>query len=222
MSVVARFVRSAGAPGNVGTLIVRADGPIRDLDRLLAEPGHWRHARGGRLSVTGYIAPEAEVFAPRGLNPDMFFASVRISDHQNNALAVADREVDVASNNHPDINLFRRHFPRDAAQFKVIWRSPLIPACVLVVRDTLTDPLRSQLIGFIRKYGKSPGAAGDQERARMAEIPDLGGFAIADNSLLQPFVNLDFKLLREQARHGQWVSEQARQARLTKVEHEHR
>ena len=222
MGVVAQFVRSDGARGNVAMLIVRSDSSIHTLKDLLAKPNHWRYARGEPLSVTGYVAPEAEVFALRGLNSDTFFASVRIGNHQNNALAVVNGEVDVATNNNPDIDLFGRNFPNEAAQIRVIWRSSLIPSGVLVVRDSMPEPLRSQLIAFVRGYGHSPGAAGERERANLARIPDLAGFASADNNVLQPFVDLEFQLLREQAQYGRWVNEQARDRRLKQIDVDYR
>ncbi len=76
MQVFAQFVRNDGARGNIGMLVVRGDSPIHSLADLLAKPGHWRYARSEHLSVTGYVVPEADVFAPRGLNSDTFFASV--------------------------------------------------------------------------------------------------------------------------------------------------
>lgn len=222
MSVVAQFVRNDGAKGNVAMLIVRSDSPIHSLKELLAKPGQWRYARGEPLSVTGYVAPEAEVFAARGLNSDTFFHSVRISNHQNNALAVANGEVDVATCNNPDLDLFRRNFPREGAQIRVIWRSGLIPSGVLVVRDGMPEPLRTQLIAFMRSYGQAPGPQGDRERDNLARIPDLAGFAPADNRVLQPFVDLEFSLIREQTEHGQWVNEQARRARLQQIDADYR
>lgn len=222
MQVFAQFVRSDGAKGNVAMLIVRADGPIHDIDGLLAHAGRWRYARGEPLSVTGYVAPEAEVFAPRGLNSDTFFARVRVGNHQNNALAVVNGEVDVASGNNPDLDLFRRNFPAEAAQLKVIWRSSLIPSGVLVIRDGMEEPLRTQLIDFLRSYGTGTGAAGERERANLARIPDLAGFSPADNSVLRPFVDMEYALLRQQAQHGRWVSDAARDARLRQIEADHR
>ncbi|HET6552742.1 MAG TPA: phosphate/phosphite/phosphonate ABC transporter substrate-binding protein [Dyella sp.] len=218
MSVAAQFVRKDGVKGNVAMLIVRSSGPIHDLKELLAQPGRWRYGRGEPLSVTGYVAPEAEVFASRGLNSDTFFASVHVSNHQNNALAVVNGEVDVATSNNPDLDLFRRNFPDEASRIRVIWRSSLIPSGVLVVRDGMPEPLRSQLVDFMRGYGQGQGAAGDRERANLARIPDLAGFAPAEDSVLKPFVDMEFQLIREQARHGRWVNEQARDARLAQID----
>jgi phosphate/phosphite/phosphonate ABC transporters, periplasmic binding protein len=218
MQVFAQFVRSDGAKGNVAMLVVRADSRIQSLDDLLAGPGGWRYARSEHLSVTGYTAPEAYVFAPHGLNSDTFFASVRIGDHQSNLLAVVNREVDVASSNNPDMDLFRRNFPREAVQLKVIWRSSLIPSGVLVLRDGMPESLRQQLTDFLLAYGKGSGETGERERANLARIPDLGGFAVENNHVLQPFVDMQYTLLRQQAEHGQWVSQQARQAKLAQIE----
>lgn len=218
MSVVAQFVRNDGVKGNTAMLIVRADSPIHSLKDLLAKPGRWRYARGEPLSVTGYVAPEAEVFAPKGLNSDTFFAHVRVGNHQNNALAVANGEVDVATCNNPDFDLFRRNFPSEAAQLRVIWRSTLIPSGVLVVRNGMSEPLRSQLIAFMRGYGQAPGAAGERERANLARIPDLAGFAKADNAVLRPFIDMEFRLKREQVMHGRWVNDQAKSTRLRQID----
>lgn len=218
MSVFAQFERSDGAKGNVAMLIVRGDGPIHDLNTLLAHPGRWSYARGEPLSVTGYVAPEAEIFAPRGLNSDTFFARVRVGNHQNNALAVVNGEVDVASSNNPDLDLFRRNFPDQAAQLKIIWRSSLIPSGVLVIRNGMPEPLRTQLKSFMLGYGKGGGATAERERANLARIPDLAGFAQADSTILGSFMEMEYTLLRRQAEHGRWVSDAAREARLRQIE----
>ena len=61
-----------------------------------------------------------------------------------------------------------------------------------------------------------PGAIGEREHGNLSRIPDLTGFTPADNRVLQPFVDMEFLLIREQAQHGQWVNEQAREARLAR------
>lgn len=223
MQVFAQFVRRDGAKGNVAMLVVRGDSPIRNLDDLLATPGSgWRYARSEQLSVTGYVAPEAYVFAPRGFNSDTFFSSVRVGDHQSNLLAVVNREADVASSNNPDMDLFRRNFPREADQLRVIWRSSLIPSGVLVIRDGMPRSLHQKLTASLLGYGKAHGENGVRERAKLARVPDLGGFAPEDNRVLEPFVDMQYTLLRQQAEHGQWITPQARQARLAQIEQDRR
>ena len=218
VSVIAQFVRGNGGKGNVAMLLVRADGPIHQLEDMFAKPGHWRYARSEMLSVGGYIAPEAEVFATRGLNSDTFFAGVRVGNQQNNALALVNGEVDVVANDGPDLYLFRQDFPGEASQLRVIWQSAPLPPEVLVVRESMPAAMRNELTAFLHGYGHSPGAVGERERGNLSRIPDLTGFAPADNRVLQPFVDMEFLLIREQARHGQWVNAQAREARLSQID----
>ena len=222
MRVFAQFIRSDGVGGNVAMLVIRNDGAVRDLDALLAAPGRWKYARSERLSVTGYTAPEAYVFAPRGLNSDTFFGSVRVGDHQSNLLAVVNREVDVTSSNNPDLDLFGRHFPTEAKALKVIWRSPSIPSGVLVVRQDMPVALRLRLAHLLLAYGRAPGEQGQRERAMLARIPDLGGFAVETNHVLRPFIDMQYTLLRQQAVHGRWISAQAQQARLAELDRAYR
>ena len=221
MRVVAQFVRSDGAKGNVAMLIVRADGPIRSLKDLLAKPGHWRYARGETLSVTGYVAPEAEVFAPNGLNSDTFFASVRVGNHQNNALAVSNGEVDVATNNTADLERFAQHFPEQYARLRILWKSTLIPHAVIIVRSDLSPQLRASIADFITHYAKTgPNVAA--ERAKLKLIHDISGFAPADDASLIPFADIDYTLERRRALSAQWVNDAAMQTRLQKIEEDHR
>lgn len=221
MHVFAQFVRSDGAAGNVAMLVVRSDGSIHSVDDLLAKPGHWRYARSEALSVTGYVMPEAYVFAPHGRNSDTFFANVQVGGHQANLLALANRDADVASSNNPDMDLFRRSFPSEAAQLRVIWRSALIPSGVLVVRDGLAPALRQRLTDFMLGYGSAAGEEGVRQRLRLARIPDLGGFAAQSNHVLQPFVDMHYALLRQQAEHSQWVSPQDKHAKLAQIEQDY-
>ena len=218
MSAVAGFTLSNGQRGNYGYLIVRRGGPIHDLHDLLSHPQHWRYARDEPLSVTGYLAPEAWVFAPRGLDSDTFFAHVGIADHQDNALAVVNGDADVAASNSPDLDLFRAHFPNEAARLRIIWRSPLIPAGVIVVRDGLPEPVRSRLIAYLRGYGNGSGAQAARERANIARIPDAGGLTQVDNSVLRPFIDMQYALLLERARHAEWTDPHARNTRLAQID----
>ncbi len=107
--------------------------------------------------------------------------------------------MDVASSNNPDMDLFRRHFPSEAAQLSVIWRSPLIPSGVLVMRDGLAAPLRRQLTDFILAYGKAPGETGVRERAQLARIPRPWAASLRRTTgAAVTFVDMQYALLRRQ------------------------
>lgn len=221
MRVIAQLTRGDGSHGYYSTLLVRKDSPIRSLDDMLRKPGRWTYARGEALSVSGYLVPETQVFANRNLDSDTFFASVVVDNHQNNALAVANGEVDVAANNTADLERFAQYFPDQYNRLRTLWRSTLIPHAVIVVRNDLSPTLRHALTDFITSYAKSgKNAAAELDKLKL--IHDISGFAPADNDTLTPFADIDYHLDHRRALSAQWVSHAALQARLEKIESDHR
>jgi phosphonate transport system substrate-binding protein len=163
--------------------------------------------------------PETQLFALRGIDSDTFFASVHIDNHQNNALAVANGEADVATNNTADLERFQQHFPDQYARLRVLWKSSLIPHAVIVIRNDLPLPLREQVARFITGYGK--GKDGPREEANLKLIHDISGFAPANNADLVPFADIEYALEKRRATTAQWISEGARDARFRKIQTDH-
>jgi phosphonate transport system substrate-binding protein len=146
---------------------------------------------------------------------------VHVDNHQNNALAVANGEVDAAANNTADLERFEQHFPEQYARLRMLWQSTLIPHAVLVVRTDLPAPLRKQIAEFLTGYGQGKGKDAELEEANLKRIHDIAGFAPAANTALAPFADIEYNLDRRHALTAQWVSEAARQARLSKIEADH-
>lgn len=219
MEAMVRFVRVDGSPGYTAVLVARRDGPVRNLADVLDKPGRWRYARGETLSMSGYLVPEAQLFARRGLSSDLHFRAVSVDTHQNNALAVANGEADVASNNSADLERFAAHFPQQSAQLRVLWRSGPIPHAVLVASHKLPAQTRATLRTFLTGYGRGPNAA--QQRRNLLQIHELAGFEPIDNRALLPFAEIEHTLKVRQAMSARWVDEKARQQRLQKLRDEY-
>lgn len=220
MQVIAQLTRE-GSHGYYSVLLVPTNSPIRTLDDLYAKPGHWRFARGESLSTSGYLVPETQLFASRKLDSDTFFASVTVDNHQNNALAVANGQADVATNNTADLERFAEHFPDQYARLRILWKSTLIPHAVIIVRGDLSPQLRAAITDFITHYAKG-GRNATAELAKLKQIHDISGFAPAGNATLIPFADIDYTLDRRRALSAQWVSNAAMQARLQKIESSHK
>lgn len=219
MQVLGRLTRGDGSKGYYAVLLTTTDSRLRTLDQLFSRPGKWRFARGEALSVSGYLVPETQLFAPRGIDSDTYFASVHIDNHQNNALAVANGEVDVATNNTADLERFQQHFPDQYARLRILWKSSLIPHAVIVIRNDLPLSLREKVASFITSYGK--GKDGAREAANLKLIHDISGFAPASNADLVPFADIEYALEKRRATSAQWVSEGARNARFRKIQTDH-
>jgi phosphonate transport system substrate-binding protein len=220
MQVIAQLVGGNGSHGYYSVLLVLKDSPIRTLDDLYRQPGHWRFARGEALSTSGYLVPETQLFASHKLDSDTFFASVVVNNHQNNALSVANDEVDVATNNTADLERFAQRFPEQYARLRILWKSTLIPHAVIIVRSDLSPQLRASIAHFITHYAQGgPNMA--TELTKLKLIHDISGFAPADDASLVPFADINYQLDRRRALSAQWVNDAAMQARLQKIESDH-
>ncbi len=221
MQVIAQLTRGDGSQGYYSVLLIAKNSPIHTLADLYARPGHWRYARGEALSMSGYLVPETQLFAGRRLDSDTFFASVVIDNHQNNALSVANNEVDVATNNTADLERFAEHFPDQYARLHILWQSTLIPHAVIITRRDLSPKLRAAITDFVTSYAKS-GRNAAAELAKLKRIHDISGFAPASNDALVPFAEIEYTLDRRRALSAQWVSKAALQARLHRIEGDHK
>jgi phosphonate transport system substrate-binding protein len=108
-----------------------------------------------------------------------------------NALAVARKQIDVATNNtsmvgdpdrDPKAGRLWQSKPDMAAQIRVIWKSPLIPHEPLVYRQDLPEDTKTALRDFFYNYGATP-----EEKTVLAGINQgIGQFKPADNTMLEP------------------------------------
>lgn len=218
MRVVAQVTRHDGLPGYRALLLARKSGPLDSLNGLLAEPDRWRMARGENRSVSGFIVPQLQLFLPNNIQMETRFRSELVGTHQFTALAVANGEADVATNNTADFERFKLQFPVEAERLQVIWESELIPHAQIVVRRDYPPAFQAKVQAFLVDYGRSKGPRGDAERVNLKALHDLAGFLAADNASLLPAAKLAYQLSRQSALTSQWVSEAARQTRLQRIE----
>ena len=218
MRVVAQVVRHDGLPGYRAILLARKSGSPDTLESLLATPERWRLARGDKRSVSGFIVPQLRLFLPNRIAMETRFRSEQVGTHQFTALAVANGEADVATNNTADFARFSLQFPAEAASLRTIWQSDLIPHAQIVVRRDYPADFRRQVQEFLVGYARRGGTRGDTERGYLKTLHDLAGFVAADDSSLLPAASLAYELARQSALEAQWVSEAAKAARLRRID----
>ena len=116
------------------------------------------------------------------------------ANHETNALAVANEQVDVATNNTESLYArLAKAQPEDAAKIKEIWRSPLIPSDPMVWRANLPAEVKQDLLYFFMTYGRF-GAPKELERERevLADMGDgWGPFLMSSNPQLIPIRQLE-------------------------------
>lgn len=221
MTVVAQVTRHDGLPGYRALLLGRKGGKVTTLEQVLAQPDGLRIARGEAKSVSGFIVPQLQLFLPNHIAMETRFSSEFIGTHQATALAVANGEADIATNNTADFERFKLQFPSEAERLIILWQSDIIPHAQIVMRREYPPEFQKKVQNFLAAYGRTPGPRGDPERAILKSLHDLAGFLPADNSSLLPAAKLSHQLARQTALNAQWVNDEARAARLSKVDAEY-
>jgi phosphonate transport system substrate-binding protein len=153
--VFAQTVAANGLQGYYSHLIVHADSPFQTLDDVLKCDKSLDFGIGDPQSTSGYLVPMTYVFAAKGLDPKACFKTVRSANHEGNALAVANKQVQVAANNSENIARLAITNPEAAKKIRIIWTSPLIPSDPLVWRADLDPEVKARIYMFIMTYGRS-------------------------------------------------------------------
>jgi len=139
---VAQLLLSNGSPGYRSCLIVHADSDIFSPEDI----GGRTFAFNDPNSTSGYLVPSAFFMTELNVDPKKHFSKVTFSgSHEASILAVANKKVDVASTNLPDLQQLTREGKVPRGSLRVIWVSRLIPADPIVVRKDLPASLKAAI-----------------------------------------------------------------------------
>ena len=218
MKVVAQIARRPGMPTHRAVLLTRKSGVPNTLEAVLAEPERWRLARGDSRSVTGFLIPQSQLFLPRNIELETRFRAEVVGNHQATALAVANGDADVATNNTTDFERFKEQFPVEAARLHIVWESEPPPGAQMVVRRAYPPEFQARIQAFLVGYGQGRGPRGDAEREVLKTLRAAYGYALADDSALLPAALLEYQLGKQRAMAAAWVNDAAREQRLRRIE----
>ena len=185
--VFAQMVNADGTQGYYSHLIVHKDSPLKSLDDVLKNAKNLSFGNGDPNSTSGFLVPSYYVFAQNKIDAKTAFKVSRGSNHESNALAVANRQVDVATNNSENLDKIKDRMPEKFKDIRVVWTSPLIPLDPLVMRKDLPDATKQKLKDFFYGYGQG----GQQEKAVLMKISKLSAFKPSTNAQLIPIRQLE-------------------------------
>ena len=151
--VAFRAVDHDGAMGYHSVLIVHRDSNLHSVDDVLRDAATMNFGARDPTSTSGTVVPNYYVFAKRGVDSRKIFKRFVVANHEVNALSVATRQVDVATNNDVALGRFERAQPEKYQTIRVIWTSPLIPNDPFVWRKDLPAALKAKLEKFFVAYG---------------------------------------------------------------------
>ena len=185
--VFAQLLNADGTLGYYSHLIVHKDSPIKSLDDMLKQGKNLSFGNGDPNSTSGFLVPGYYVFSQNNIDPKTFFKVSRGANHESNALAVANKQVDVATNNSENLDKIKDKLPAKFNDIRVIWTSPLIPSDPLVIRKDMAEPLKGKVKEFFYNYGKGS----QQEKDNLYKLSKLSSFKLSTNSQLIPIRQLE-------------------------------
>ena len=157
--VFAQMVNADGSEGYYSHLIVHKDSPIKSIDDVLKNGKSYSFGNGDPNSTSGFVVPSFYVFAKNKVDPRTHFKIVRSANHETNALAVANQQVDIATNNSENLDKIAQKFPEKRKDIRVIWTSPLIALDPLVMRKDLPEATKAKIDKEWAEMGGPPLAA---------------------------------------------------------------
>lgn len=185
--VFAQTIKDDGSKGYHSLLIAQAGSKINSLEDVLKCDKTLTFGNGDPNSTSGFAIPGYYIWALNNITPEECFKRVTSSNHEGNAMAIANAKVDIATNNTESIYArLAKNRPEAAAKIKEIWRSPLIPSDPMVWRADLSADAKQKLYYFFMQYGRF----GDvekvkRERAILANLSDgWGPFLASSNAQL--------------------------------------
>jgi phosphonate transport system substrate-binding protein len=110
-------------------------------------------------------------------------------------MAVANKQVDYASNNTEQMERTKKRDPKAYSKIKVIWKSPLIPSDPMVYRKDLSPELKDRISAFFLAYGRLGPSAPAELKVLHNLSGGLGPFHKSSNAQLYPIRQL--KLFKE-------------------------
>jgi phosphonate transport system substrate-binding protein len=211
------FLQTVAADGSAGYyshIIANINSSLNSAEDMLAKAKELNFSNGDPNSTSGFLVPGYYVFALNGTDPRTAFKKAVTSNHESNALSVANGQVDVATCNSEALERLEKTFPGKRKLIKVIWTSPLIPSDPLVRRKDLDPAVKTKIETFLLNYGRT-----DVREKEILKNLQWKGFQKSNNDQLIPIRQLElFKEKKTLEDRGSLNAEQ--KSRLTDVKAE--
>lgn len=212
--VFAQMVNADGTQGYYSHLIVHKDSPLASLDDVLKAGKSLSFGNGDPNSTSGFLVPGYYAFAQNKIDAKTHFKVVRSANHETNALAVANKQVDVATNNSENLDKIKERQPEKFKDIKIVWTSPLIPLDPLVLNKQMPDATKTKIKDFFYNYAKTDA----REKEIVMKISKLAGFKPSTNAQLTPIRQLDLFGKRNKIEADATLADADKKTRLAEID----
>lgn len=212
--VFAQMVNADGTQGYYSHFVVHADSPLKNLDDVLRNGKSLSFGNGDPNSTSGFLVPGYYAFAQNGIDAKTHFKVVRSANHETNALAAANKQLDVAVTNSETLGRLQERQPEKVKAIRIVWTSPLIPLDPLVMHKGLPEATKTKLKDFFYGYAKTDA----REKEVVMKISKLSGFKPSTNEQLKPIRQLELFGKRNKIEADANLAEADRKAQLAQID----
>ncbi len=160
-------------------------------------------------STSGFLVPSYYLFARNGIMPENAFRNLFfLGTHEATALAVANGQVDIATNNNESLIILEKNNPEARKKLEVIWTSPIIPSYPIAYRNDLPENLKKRIQDFFYNYK-------DQKVLRPL---GWGGFDKANDNTWDIIRELEVKKTIEELKFNRKLSENQKKQEFKRLE----
>lgn len=189
--VFTQTVDVEGNPGYWSLILVHKDSPYKSIDDVIRDGKNLTFGNGDPNSTSGYLIPTYYIWGQRGIDPAKHFKVVRNANHETNLMAVANKQIDFATNNTENLAKAQKVHPEAVKNLRTIWKSPLIPSDPMVWRKDIPKEWKSRIKAFFLSYGRS---GKDRDRELMVLKGMSSGWAPfldSSNNQLVPIMEIN-------------------------------
>ncbi len=212
--VFAQMVNADGTQGYYSHLIVHKDSPLNTLDDVIKNGKSLSFGNGDPNSTSGFLVPSYYAFAQNKVDAKSLFKLTRSANHETNALAVANKQVDVATNNSENLEKVKERSPEKFKEIKIVWTSPLIALDPLVMRKDLPEATKAKLKNFFYNYAKTDA----REKEIVMKISKLSGFKESSDKQLLPIRQLELFGQRNKIEADAALSDVDKKTRMAEID----
>jgi len=221
--IFAQTVDAEGNPGYWSLLITHKDrNDLNSIEDVLAKGKELDFGNGDVNSTSGYLIPSYYLWAKHNVDPKKYFKTARNANHGANIMAVAMKQVDFATNNTENFSKFKKSNPKEAANIKIIWQSPLIPSDPFVWRKDLPKEAKARIKAFLLGYGR-PGLNKTEDQVKY-ELEVLAGvssgfapFNDSSNAQLIPIREIDLAKEKMKIENDEKMSAKMKQEKIAEI-----
>ncbi|MET4697479.1 phosphonate transport system substrate-binding protein [Constrictibacter sp. MBR-5] len=212
--IFVQTVAADGSPGYWSLLITHKDHKeLNSVQDVLKNAKDLTFGNGDPNSTSGFLVPSYYVFAVNNVDAKQAFKRMVTANHETNAMAVANKQVDVATNNTESMDRLKINQPDKFEQIKVVWKSPLIPSDPIVWRKDLPDADKQELKSFFLDYG-TKSAEEKKVLAGLAWAP----FKESSNNQLLPIRQLELFRTKTKLQADESMAADEKKAKMAEID----